>query len=76
MGSEHVSLAVVTTTAILELDRHGDHDVKADGCDEESAASMMSFSSLFIAACDFVWGDTSSLKVSAMRLTSTSDDAD
>ena len=46
-GSEHVSLAVVMTTAVLDSDRHGDHDVKADGCEEESAASMMSFSRVF-----------------------------
>lgn len=47
MAFEQVSLAVVTTTAVLESDRHSDHDVKADGCDDESAASMMSFSRVF-----------------------------
>lgn len=76
LGSEHVSLAVVTTTAILGSERHGDHDVKADGCEEESTASMMSFSRVFSAAYDPVWGDASSLKVSATRHTSTSDDVD
>lgn len=60
--------------AVLESDRHGDHDVKADGCEEESAASMMSFSRVFNAVYDLVWGATSSLKVSAMRHTYTSDD--
>jgi hypothetical protein len=75
-GSEHVSLAVVTTTAVLESDRHGDHDVKAEGCEEESTASMMSFSSVFNAAYDLEWGKTSPLKVSATRHTSTSEDVD
>jgi hypothetical protein len=47
VASEHVSLAVVMTTAVLTSVKHGDHDVKLDGCDVESAASMMSFKRLF-----------------------------
>lgn len=48
-ASEHVSLAVVTITAVLGFDEHGDHDVNLDGCNDESAASMMSFKRAFSA---------------------------
>jgi hypothetical protein len=47
VAREHVSLAVVTITAVLGSERAGDHDVNVDGCDDESAASMMSFSKVF-----------------------------
>ena len=47
MACEHVSLAVVTTTAVLGFDKHGDHDVNVDGCEDDSAASMMSFRKAF-----------------------------
>ncbi len=49
-ASEHVSLAVVTTTATLEFEEQGDHSVNFDGCDEESAVSIMSFSRVLKAA--------------------------
>lgn len=45
--SEHVSLAVVITTAIRGSDKHGDHDVNVDGCEDDSAASTMSFKKAF-----------------------------
>lgn len=47
---EQVSLAVVTITTVLGSVKHGDHEVNVDGCDDESAASMMSLSKVFNAA--------------------------
>jgi hypothetical protein len=63
-------------TAVLGFVKSGDHEVNADGCDEESAASMMLLSNVFNAAQVLVLGDTSSLNVSATRHKSISEGVD